>query len=1201
MKRILTVTTALFLGAAAVLAQEKAEYKAYLVSNAHFDSQWNWDVQRSISEYIPKTMDRNLFLLEKYPDYIFNFEGGIKYSWMKEYFPEKYDLVKKYIRQGRWHVTGSTWDATDTNIPSPESFTRNILYGQHFYREEFGVEGTDIFLPDCFGFGWTLPTIAAHSGLIGFSTQKLQWRNNPFYGDSKIPFEIGLWQGVDGSRIMLVADAHNYTTRWRYEDLSHSRNLVRYAEKSPIKSVYHYYGTGDTGGSPTIESVRALERGLAGDGPVEIISAESDRLYKDYLPYEDHPELPVWNGELLMDVHGTGCYTSQAAMKLYNRRNEQLADAAERSAVAADWLGTAAYPQDFLSEAWKRFIWHQFHDDLTGTSLPRAYEFSWNDELISLKQFAGVLTSSVGAVSTELDTYVKGTPVVIYNSIAAPVTDMVEVSMPYCGKKVSVYGPDGKQVPCQVLSSEPDGMTVLLFQASAPAAGYAVYDVRKGGRSSWDLSVEVTANTIENSVYKVTLDGNGDICSIVDKRCGRELVEKGKAVRLALFTGNPSYNWPAWEIMKTTVDSEPVPVTDNVKITVAESGPVRGALRVERTHGDSRFVQYISLTEGGSADRIDIRNEVDWNSPDALLKAEFPLSVSNPEAVYDLGVGSVARGNNVPTAYEVYAQQWADLTDKDGSYGVSVLNDSKYGWDKPADNTIRLTLLHTPSTKGGYSYQSRQDFGHHEFTYSIVGHEGDYRDGRTVVKAELLNQPLKAFIVPKHRGDLGRTFSFAEVTGGSVAVRALKHAEDMDGYVVRLYETSGRGETAGTVRFASDILEAKELNGNEDIKGSADFKGKELTFNVGPFGMKTFFVRLKDYGKEVSTVKSVPVELPFNAKAASYNAFRSDANFDGKGNSYAAELLPGTLAYRGVEFTLPDGTVENAVKCSNDTVSLPAGNYNRLYILAASTSRDMKCTFKVDGTDYPAVVPYYGGFVGQWGHTGHTEGFLKSAVVAYVGTHKHSIIKNADLPYEFTYMFCIGLDIPEGAQTLVLPDNPQVAVFAASVASDRNNLAVPASDLLRVSLPEPEAGEALGSMGNLLEGKPVIERTGQVNQSERAEAAIDGDIATKWCDISDAKPKYITVDLQKDTRIKGWSVMHAGLESLDYIAEEYSLQVRADGEADWKTVDTVYENTELETDRLLPEPVTARYVRLSLSKPDQSEGNTARVYEFVVY
>lgn len=1189
------------MGAAACFAQEKKEYKAYLVSNAHFDSQWNWDVQRSISEYIPKTLDRNLFLLEKYPDYIFNFEGGIKYAWMKEYFPEKYDLIKKYIDQGRWHVTGSTWDATDAIIPSPESFTRNILYGQHFYRKEFGVEGTDIFLPDCFGFGWTLPAIAAHSGLIGFSTQKLQWRNNPFYGDSKIPFEIGLWQGVDGARIMLVADAHNYTSRWRYEDLTHNRGLIRSASVSPIKSVYHYYGTGDTGGSPTIESVRALELSLDGDGPVEIISAESDRLYKDYLPFSDHPELPVWNGELLMDVHGTGCYTSQAAMKLYNRLNENLADAAERSAVAADWLGTADYPLEFLSEAWKRFIWHQFHDDLTGTSIPRAYEFSWNDELISLKQFAGVLTSSVGAVSRELDTDVKGLPVVVYNPIARQVTDMVEVSVPYQGKRVSVYDVNGKPVPFQVVSSEEDGMTRLLFNASVPAAGYAVYEVRKGGRTQSASSISVTGNGIENSVYKVTLDANGDICSIIDKRCGRNLVEEGKSIRLALFTHNPSYSWPAWEIMKATVDSEPVSITDNVRITVTENGPVRGTVRVERTHGYSRFVQYISLSEGGENDRIDIRNEVDWNSMDALLKAEFPLSVSNPEAVYDLGVGTVKRGNNTLTAYEVYAQQWADLTSEDGSYGVSVLNDCKYGWDKPADNVLRLTLLHTPSTRGGYAYQAHQDLGHHEFTYSIVGHEGDYGNAGTVAKSEVLNQSLKAFLVPKHKGSLGRTFSFAGVTEGSVVMKALKHAEDTDGYVVRFYETSGKGDQDAVVEFAADILQAQELNGNEDVKGDAFFDGNSLKFRIGPYGIRTFLVKLKDYGKGLSGVESVPVALPYNTKAASYNAFRTESNFDGKGNSYAAELIPETLTYRGVEFNLADGTVENAVKCKGDTLALPEGEYNRLYVLAASTSRDMKCSFTVDGTEYQAVVPYYGGFVGQWGHKGHTEGFLKPAEIAYVGTHKHSIIKNADLPYEFTYMFCIGLDIPEGARTLVLPDNPQIAVFAVSAAADRNNLALPASDILGTGLPEPEADDAAGTRGNLLAGKPVIERTGQVNASESAEMAIDGDIATKWCDTGSAKPKYITVDLQKDTQIKGWSVMHAGLEALDYIAEEYSLQVKAEGDSEWKTVDTVYENTELETDRLLPEQVTARYVRLSLSKPDQSEGNTCRVYEFVVY
>lgn len=135
MKRILLLLLSVLISAH-VFSQDSP--KAYLVSNAHFDSQWNWDVQRSIREYIPKTLDQNLFLLGAYPDYVFNFEGGIKYQWMKEYYPHQYELIKRYIREGRWHVTGSTWDATDPNIPSAESFTRNILYGQHFYRREFG-------------------------------------------------------------------------------------------------------------------------------------------------------------------------------------------------------------------------------------------------------------------------------------------------------------------------------------------------------------------------------------------------------------------------------------------------------------------------------------------------------------------------------------------------------------------------------------------------------------------------------------------------------------------------------------------------------------------------------------------------------------------------------------------------------------------------------------------------------------------------------------------------------------------------------------------------------------------------------------------------------------------------------------------------------------------------------------------------------
>ena len=1196
--KILQLTGIFLLFALSSVAQEKP--KAYIVSNAHFDSQWNWDVQKSIEEYIPKTLDQNLFLLGKYPNYVFNFEGGIKYYWMKEYYPHQYELIKKYINEGRWHVTGSTWDATDTNIPSPESFTRNILYGQHFFRDEFGVESTDIFLPDCFGFGWTLPTIANHSGLIGFSTQKLQWRSRPFYDNSKIPFEIGLWQGVDGSKIMLIADAHNYTTRWRNEDLSNNRQLQGFINRSPLKTVYHYYGTGDTGGAPTIESVIAVEKGLKGDGPIQIISATSDQMYKDFLPFENHPELPVHIGELLMDVHGTGCYTSQAAMKLYNRRNEILADAAERTAVAADWLGALKYPKQTLGEAWKRFIWHQFHDDLTGTSIPRAYEFSWNDELISLKQFSNVLTSSVGAVSKGLNTQVKGTPLVIYNPMAYPVQEVMEIEFAAKTNSFSVYDESGKQVASQIINNK-DGKVKMLISASAPACGYVVYDIRTGGSSSKNPVLKINNNSLENSVYKVVIDVNGDISSIIDKRNQKELVENGKSIRLALFTENQSFSWPAWEILKREIDKEPVSITGDVKISIIENGPLRVALCVERKHGESSFKQYIRLNEGGQNDRIDLYNEVDWQTSNALLKAEFPLSASNPEATYDLGIGAVKRDNNTPTEYEVHAQQWADLTDKSQEFGVSVLNDSKYGWDKPNDNTIRLTLLHTPQTRGGYRYQDKQDLGKHVFTYSIVSHQKGYKDAGIVRKAETLNSPLQAFTADKHKGELGKSFSFVSIDNSKVSVKALKQAEKSDEYIVRVYETEGLKQQSATLTFAGNIVSAEELNGVEDKIGAASFTGKNLNINIKPFNIKTFKVKLASPATGLQAQVSTPVELPYNLKIASYNSFRRDANFDRKGNSFAAELVPEQITLKGVDFKIESCEVPNGVTCNGDTIILPKGNYNKLYLLAASIQKDINASFIIDGRKNEVVVPDYSGFIGQWGNTGHTIGYLKPADIAFVGTHKHNMIRNKDIPYVFTYMFAFSFDLPANATQLILPEDSRIVVFAASVTNDVNNTLIPVSDIMRINLEtNEEEAEALVKT-NLLLGKPVIEKSGEISAREKAEFAFDESLRTKWCDVSINVPKYVSADLGKEETVRGWSVFHAGVEELDYITKEYSLQVKINESDNWKTVDTVYDNIELETDRLLQEPVKARFIRLLITKPDQSEGSTARIYDFQVY
>lgn len=567
--------------------------KVYAVADAHLDTQWNWDIQTTIKEYIWNTLNQNLFLLNRYPNYIFNFEGGVKYAWMKEYYPREYELMKAFVKAGCWHVSGASWDATDTLVPSTESFIRNIMLGQEFYRKELGIESSDIFLPDCFGFGWTLPTVASHCGLIGFSSQKLDWRMNPFYGESKHPFTIGLWKGIDGASIML-AHGYYYGHRWNNEDLSNNKTLLDYSKRTPLNTVYRYYGTGDMGGSPTIASVASVEKGIKGEGPLEIISATSDQLFKSYQPYDIHPELPVFDGELLMDVHGTGCYTSQAAMKLYNRQNELLGDAAERASVAAALLGTAEYPGKSLTESWQRFIFHQFHDDLTGTSIPRAYEFSWNDELLSLKQFSGILTHAVKSVAHNLDTQVKGVPIVFYNASGFETTDIVsiEIEAPHFPKEVTVYDEQGKKVNSQLVSYT-DGNVQLLVEATVPAVGYVVYDVRLAG-SGKEMAITEATN-IENSFYKLMLDENGDIVSLFDKKNNKELVKAGKAIRLALFTENESLSWPAWEVLKKTIDRTPISITSNVKMTLCENGELRKTLCVEKSHGGSFFSSIYSF------------------------------------------------------------------------------------------------------------------------------------------------------------------------------------------------------------------------------------------------------------------------------------------------------------------------------------------------------------------------------------------------------------------------------------------------------------------------------------------------------------------------------------------------------------------------------------------------------------------------------
>jgi alpha-mannosidase len=1139
----------------------------YVVGYAHLDTEWRWEYPQVISEYIRKTMEDNFTLIDKYPHYVFNFSGANRYRFMKEYFPADFARLKKYVDEGRWFPTGSSMEEGDVNAPSAEAIIRQVLYGNDWFRKELGRASAEYMLPDCFGFPASLPTILAHSGVKGFSTQKLVWGSSAPGGGPEslektpegIPFNVGVWVGPDGESVLAglnpgaydsgietdlskplaplppdtaLQDVQNKLQAVRakldqeqnsghasdpndIEESIHLRDqqraLARIDEDrrlerhqgdwaarvelngkiSGVFADYHYYGTGDIGGAPHEQYVKNLEaivtRGMTslpphgdfssgeerittppvkvGDGPVHVISANAEEMFLDITPSEA-AGLPRYTGEMELTNHSAGSLTSQGYQKRWLRKEELLADAAEKASIAAEWLGARPYPLKRLNDAWTLVMGGHFHDLAAGTATSKAYEFAWNDDVIAMNQFADVLNNATEAVSAALNTEAKGVPVVVFNPLNIAREDLVEASVNFTGempKAVHVLGPDGKEVPAQISNGK------VIFVAKAPSVGYAVFDVQPGaGAAGATATLRVSENSLENEYYRVKLNADGDVASIFDKSLGKELLSA--PARLAVSYDNPLH-WPAWNMDWDQEQAAPKAyVGGPAKIRVVESGPARVAVEVSRETAGSAFVQTIRLSAGDAGKRLEFGNVVDWNTKESNLKATFPLAASNQMATYNWDIGTIQRPSAEPKKFEVPSHQWIDLTDMNGEFGATILTDCKNGSDKPNDHTIRLTLIRTPGTRGGYADQGTQDIGHHEFVYGISGHSGDWRQSQTDWQAQRLNDPLIAFEVSRHAGALGSEFSLLKVSNPRVRVLALKKAEESNEIIVRLVELDGKPQRNVRVAFGAPITAAREVNGQEQPVGTASVNGGALITSFSAYQPRTFAVKLAAAPTRVSAVHSAPVTLSYDLATASNDGTKSAGGFDREGNALPAEMLPAQITFNDVQFQLAPAKTgsANATVAKGQSINLPAGQYNRVYVLAASADGDKTATFAVGSKKVDLTIQDWGGFIGQWDDrqwtskdtsnddygqmTGIKPGYIKRADLAWYCSHHHTAA-GENVPYGYSYLFAFPIELPAGTRTITLPDNDKIRVLAISVANE-NPEVKPAQPLYDV-LPAP--------------------------------------------------------------------------------------------------------------------------------------------------
>ncbi|NYD78858.1 alpha-mannosidase [Arthrobacter cupressi] len=695
--------------------------------HAHIDSAWLWPVRETIRK-CARTFSNVVALMDDNPDFVFSCSSAQQLAWIKEFYPELFVRIREKVKAGQFVPVGGMWVESDTNMPGGEAMARQFLEGKSFFLEEFGVDCQEAWLPDSFGYSGTLPQIVKSAGSRWFLTQKISWNQV-----NRMPHHTFNWEGIDGTRLFThFPPVDTYNSELHPRELAHAERNYREHGRGSISLVP--FGYGDGGGGPTREMVAAAHRtaDLEGSPKVRLGSA------RDFFEQAEaeYPELPVWVGELYLELH-RGTYTSQANTKQGNRRSEHLLREAELWCATAAVRSDYAYPAAELKKLWRLVLLQQFHDILPGSSIAWVHQDAERNYAAVARELEGIIAGAAKALLGEGDT-----PFLLN---AAP---------------------------------QSRGGVPALAAAQAAAPGEPVGALEHDG-----------GYVLDNGVIRAVLDANGLLISLRDHASSREAMAPGQyGNHLELFRDTPN-EWDAWDIDEF--------YRHNVR-SLAEALSLRferdggdAVVVVERAAGSSTITQRIRLAPGSPS--LDISTAVDWQEREKLLKVSFPFDVRADRSASETQFGHVFRPTHSNTSweaakFEICAHRWIHVGEP--GYGVAVANGSSYGHDVTrairddggTTTNVRVSLLRAPKFP-----DPQADRGLHVLELSV-------RPGAAI--ADAVEEGYRRNLAPRVVAGAKAAEPLVTVSGKAIVVEAVKLAEDGSGdVIVRLYESLGERST----------------------------------------------------------------------------------------------------------------------------------------------------------------------------------------------------------------------------------------------------------------------------------------------------------------------------------------------------------------------------------------------------------------------
>jgi alpha-mannosidase len=818
------------------------------VGNSHIDMAWLWPWTETV-EVVRNTFNSVLDLMREYPDFKFTMSSARTYEWMQEKYPDIYHQIEQRVKEGRWEVVGGMWVEPDLNMPDGESLVRQILVGKRYFQKNFGVDVKIGWNPDSFGYNYQLPQIYKRSGMDYFVTQKLMWAHE----FTTFPYKFFWWQAPDGSRL-LTYFPHDYADPIDAEPLGSQvaqwMPSIYGPKITDRPEMMHLYGVGDHGGGPTRVMLDHAEQLRAPDTVFPKLEFSfASEFFSDMEKKLPSMQVPTWDGELYFQYH-RGVFTTQAETKRRIRRSEENVLNAEKFASLALLYGRP-YPQEVMTQTWKNLLFDHFHDIMPGSGIAVNY-LDAKRNLENVDRAANDVTfASLRDIAAHMNTQGEGTPVMLFNSLSWPRTEVseIEVQLPASARQIEVVDSNGKAAEAQLLSIDSDTHRArFLLLSNTPPLGYQTYFVRGAASAAPAHSLlKATTDSLENEFIRVKIDPQtGCMTSLFDKKSGMEALAPAETDTggpkdatcgnlLQTFVDKPK-QWDAWNIDADFEKQQwDLDKTDEVKLV--ESGPLRSIIRVKNHFQNSTFVRDIILYAG--VPRVDVKMEAEWHEKHILLKVAFPVSAHSDKATYEIPFGSVERPTtrNTPAEqaqFEVPAHRWADISD--AKHGLSLLNDSKYGYDAKG-NVLRLSLLRSPEWPDPHA-----DEGHHEFTYSLYPHAGGWKDGLTIRRGYELNYKLIALPAGKHQGNLPAEHSFLQAKSDNVIVTAVKKAEDDNALILRFYEWAGK-QSDVAIQLPSGATSASETDLMEKPLGNLPVSNGEVKVPTKPYEIKTIEVR----------------------------------------------------------------------------------------------------------------------------------------------------------------------------------------------------------------------------------------------------------------------------------------------------------------------------------------------------------------------